>query len=156
MLAKIAAYTEEHRPATRLNEVKAMFGNKQTTTVPEAVALVVENALGTVPCAGVVVPTRMGTTARMISRFKPPVWIFAVSPEANACQNLAFSYGVQPLFVKEDPKDWTDFSRECLANHQVSGKVAMLAAGPSSRNPDANHRLEFLRLDRNKSESRKP
>ena len=58
---------------------------------------VVEHALETVPCAAVFVPTRTGTTARMISRFNPPVWIVALSRDAAVCQGLAFSYGVHPV-----------------------------------------------------------
>jgi pyruvate kinase len=146
MLARIAAYTEAHRSPSRLDDLKKLFNRKQPSAVAEAVASVVENALQTVPCAGILVPTRMGTTARMISRFKPGVWIFAISPDAGACQGLAFSYGVQPECVKEAPEDWTAFARECLSHHGISGNTAMLAAGPSPRNPDANHRLEFIRL----------
>ncbi len=38
-------------------------------------ASLVEHALDTVPCDLVLVPTRSGTTARCISRFKPHVWM---------------------------------------------------------------------------------
>ena len=94
MLAKIAAYTEAHRPPTRLNDLKAMSSQRQPATAAEAIASVVEHALETVPCAAVFVPTRTGTTARMISRFNPAVWIVALSRDAAVCQGLAFSYGV--------------------------------------------------------------
>ena len=146
MLAKIAAYTEAHRPPSRLHEIKPVFDNEHTGSVAEAVASVVRHSLGTVPCAAVIVPTRMGTTARMISRFKPATWIFAVSSDPAASQNLAFSYGVHPVLVTELPENWTEFARECLAKYQVTGQIALLAAGPSPRSPDANYRLEFLRL----------
>ena len=103
----------------------------------------------TVPCAAVFVPTRTGTTARMISRFKPAVWIVAVSRDARICRGLAFSYGVHPVELDEDQENWSDFARRWLREHQVSGTIAMLVAGPSTRNRDANHRLEFLRVDKN-------
>ena len=105
-----------------------------------------ENALETVPCAAVFVPTRTGATARMISRFKPGVWVAAISPDAAVCQGLAFSYGVHPIQLAEDPENWRDFARDWLREQQVSGSIAMLVAGPSPRNPDANHRLEFMRV----------
>src|SRR5512147_130487 len=44
MLAKIAAYTEAHRPPTRLNDLKAMASQHPPTTAAEAIASVVENA----------------------------------------------------------------------------------------------------------------
>ena len=106
----------------------------------------VEHALETVPCAVIFVPTRTGTTARMISRFNPPVWIVALSRDSDVCQGLAFSYGVHPVPLTAEPEDWCDFARTWLREHQVPGAIAMLVAGPSEQHPEANHRLEFLRV----------
>ncbi len=146
MLAKIAAYTEAHRPPTRLNDLWGTIRQTPPTTSAEAIASVVENALETVPCAAIFVPTRTGTTARMISRFNPPVWIVALSRDATVCQGLAFAYGVHPVALTTEPEDWCDFARHWLREHQVAGHVAMLVAGPSQARPEANHRLEFMRL----------
>jgi pyruvate kinase len=146
MLAKIAAYTEAHRPPTGLNDLKAMSSQRQPASAAEAIASVVEHALETVPCAAVFVPTRTGTTARMISRFNPALWIVAVSRDAAVCQGLAFSYGVHPIQLAQEPENWRDFARDWLREQQIPGAVAMLVAGPSTRNPDANHRIEFLRV----------
>jgi hypothetical protein len=33
-----------------------------------------------------------------------------------------------------------------MCEQQLSGSLAMLVAGPSTRNPDANHRIEFMRV----------
>jgi pyruvate kinase len=145
MLARIAAYTEAHRPPTRLNDINAM-PSPPPTTAAEAMASVVEHALKTVPCAAVFVPTRTGTTARLIARYHPQVWIVALSREVAVCQGLAFSYGVQAIPLADEPDDWCVFARQWLAEHGMSGAVAMLAAGPSERNAHANHRLEFLRV----------
>ena len=149
MLAKIAAFTEAHRPPTRLNDLMAMSSQHQSATAAEAIASVVEHARETVPCAAGFVPTRTGTMARMISRFNPAVWIVAVSREAGVCQGLAFSYGVHGDQLAEDPQNWRDFAAGWLRDHQVSGAVAMLVAGPSTRNPDASHRIEFMRVGEN-------
>ena len=145
MLARIAAYTEAHRPPTRLNDLKEMCSRNQPATAAEAIASVVEHALETVPCAAVFVPTRTGTTARMIARFNPPVWIISLSRDVAVCQGLAFSYGVHAVPLADEPKDWSGFVRQWLRRLNLPGPVAMLVAGPSTRNPDANHRLEFLR-----------
>jgi len=149
MLARIAAFTEAHRPPVRLDDLKALSSPHRPTTASEAIAAVVEHALETVPCAAVFVPTRTGTTARMISRFNPRVWIVALSPDPVVCQGLAFSYGVHPVELTEEPDRWSGFARQWLREHQVPGQVAVLVAGPSSRHPEANHRLEFLRIDDN-------
>jgi pyruvate kinase len=147
MLARIAAVTEAGRPQARLDDLRALYHSHKPATAAEAIACVVEHALETVPCAAVFVPTRSGTTARMISRYKPPVWSFAVSAEPAVCRSLMFSYGLHPVGVPEYPADWPAFVAECLRRVEVSGPVAMLVTGPSPANPKANHRLEFIRLD---------
>jgi pyruvate kinase len=154
MLAKIAACAEAHREAARSDESRAGWRPARPTTAAEAISEVVEHALDTVPCAAVFVPTRTGTTARMISRFKPAVWIVAVSRDAAVCQGLAFSCGVHPVPLADEPESWRDFARNWLREHQVPGNIAMLVAGPSTRNPDANHRLEFLRVGDNPAAAR--
>jgi hypothetical protein len=75
------------------------------------------------------------------------VWIVALSRESAVCQGLAFSYGVHPIHHDQEPECWRDFARDWLREQQIPGAVAMLVAGPSTRNPDANHRLEFLRVE---------
>jgi len=146
MLGRIAAYTEAHRPTTAASQLPAVFNQNHAAAVAERVASVVEHALRTVPCPAVFVPTRTGTTARMISRFSRDVWIVAISPDPAVVQGLAFSYGVQPIHLADDPESWPRFARQWLAEANVSASVAILVAGPSPRNPNANHCLEFLRL----------
>ena len=41
-----------------------------------------------VPCGAVFAPTRTGTTARMISRFKPAPWIVSMSADPAVRQGL--------------------------------------------------------------------
>ena len=82
----------------------------------------------------------------MISRFNPAVWIVAFSREDAVCRGLMFSYGVHAEQLAEDPESWRDFARNWLREQHLPGNIAMLVAGPSPRNPDANHRIEFLRV----------
>jgi pyruvate kinase len=110
-------------------------------------ASLVEHALETVPCDVLFVPTRGGSTARLISRCKPPVWIVASSSDPAVCQGLAFSYGVHPVDLAEEPEDWRDFATRWLRDHGIAPDRVMLVAGPSARNPNANHRIELMRLD---------
>ena len=84
--------------------------------------------------------------ARMISRFKPEVWIVAVADDDAVSQGLAFSYGVHSFPMTDQPGEWRDFAQRWLRENNLSGSIAMLVAGPSARAPDANHRVEFLRV----------
>ncbi|MGE3309497.1 MAG: pyruvate kinase [Limisphaerales bacterium] len=147
MLARIAAATEPGRTTTRLEDLRTTSGQRPAWKAVEAFASVVEHALRSVPCAAVLAPTRTGTTARLISRFKPGVWIVALTGSHEVGQGLAFSCGVHPVEMSDEPEDWRVFAREWLQREGQEGDIAMLVAGPSARRPDANHRLEFLRLN---------
>ncbi len=153
MLAGIARATEPRRPTARLADLRAFCstcGRVPTPLTPtEAIASVVEHAVSSVACAAVFVPARTGNTARLISRFKPPVWTVAFSPDRAVCRGLAFSGGVHPVELSEEPEDWRRFASEWLRRHGLTGDVAMLVAGPSPRRPEASHRLEFLHIGPN-------
>ena len=129
----------------------AVSGPEKTNHAAEAVALMVEHALDTLPCAAVFVPTLTGTTARMITRFNPPVWIVAMSHDESVCQGLAFSYGVYPVQIHKEPLAGQNLPVNG-SEHQLPGSIAMLVAGPSPNNPEDDYRLEFLHLgEKNKS-----
>jgi pyruvate kinase len=147
MLAKISAFTEAHRPRITLAARRAFLQKQAAMSASDRMASLVEHALDTVPCDAVLMPTRAGTTARVISRCKPSVWIIAPSCDAAACQNLAFSYGVHPVDLPEEPDDWRQWAARWLRDHGVAAERVMLVAGPSPRNPKANHRIELMRLD---------
>jgi len=144
-LTRIAAETERHRPHAQ-DPVLAYYRTHRPSSAAEAIATVVEHALDSVPCDLVFVPTRTGMTARMLSRFKPTVWIVAVSRRASVCQGLLFSYGVYPVQIDREPEDWQQFGREWMREQGLTGQSAMLVAGPSDAHPEAHHRIEFLRL----------
>jgi pyruvate kinase len=142
MLAKIARVTERSRGQLCGNHSEA----RKPTTAAEAAGLVVQHALQTVPCAAVFVPSVSGDTARMISRFKPPVWIVAVTENAAACSGLQFSYGVDPMRLEPVPEEWREFAIDWLCQQKVDGKIALLIAAASPSRQSANHRIEFIRL----------
>ena len=148
MLAKIAAFTETHRPSTTLS-VRRELAQLPPAPMTDAdrMTSVMERALETVPCDLVFVPTRSGATARLVSRLKPPMWLIAPSPDHAVCQGLAFSYGVHPVENPDEDSDWRGFIERWLhANHVTAARV-LLIAGPSPHHPQANHRIELMRLD---------
>ena len=48
--------------------------------------------------------------------------------------------------VSDDPGDWRDFAAEQLRGYGFPVENVMLIAGPSARNPHANHRMEFMHI----------
>jgi pyruvate kinase len=147
MLAKIAAFTETHRPRRAFAFQREFLRQQAPTTGGGRMASLVEHALETVPCDLLLVPTRGGTVARAIARCKPPVWIIAPSSDPAVCQKLAFSYGVYAVDLAEEPNDWREWLTHWLRENGIMAERVMLVAGPSPRNPKANYRIELMRLD---------
>jgi pyruvate kinase len=112
----------------------------------ELIALSVDTTLEWITPAAVFVPTRSGATARSIARFRPPVWIIAVSSQEATCQRLQLTFGVHPRFEPDHPEDWTNYVRRCLEAFEITGDFAVLTEGPSSKHPEANNRMEIIDL----------
>jgi pyruvate kinase len=146
MLAKIAASVEAHRPPFTVKELfkgSDLIGRIQ---LAHLIAIGVEACLEYVSPAVVFVPTQSGATARSIARFRSPVWTIAVSSQQATCQQLQFSSGVYPLHALDQPEQWTDYIRQWVRDRGIEGKVAVLTEGPSSKHPEANHRMEIIEL----------
>ena len=142
MLAKIAAFTELHRPKTSL-AVRREMGD----ILVNPKAMLVDRALELAPCDAVLVPTRGGSTARAVARWRAPVWVVAAGREPAAMQGLAFSYGVHPVDLDEEPDNWRGYTQHLLLELGLACKQVLLVAGPSPRNPEANQRLELMVFD---------
>jgi pyruvate kinase len=145
MLAKIAAATESQR---------AVFGPPhvgeaacdETICAEELIAASVEATIRRITPATVIVPTHSGRTARSIARFRPSVWITAVSSLEKTCQQLMFSYGVFPVFEKDHPDRWREWCRQWRSEQHLSGRYIVLTEGPSRKHPDRNNRMEIIDL----------
>jgi pyruvate kinase len=146
MLAKIAAAIEPQRPALHAREMLKMVGVGSQVNLSELIALSVESTLEWITPAAVFVPTRSGATARSIARFRPPVWIIAVSSLEGICQRLQLTFGVHPLCEPDHPEDWRNYVRRCLEEFEISGDYAVLTEGPSSKHPEVNNRMELIDL----------
>jgi len=148
MLAKIAAAIESHRPGHDVRERLKATGRGGPVSLTDLIALSVETTLEHISPAAVIVPTRSGESARNISRFRLPVWILGVSSQETTCQRLQFSYGIYPVHEPDHPEDWRAYARNWLKSHEVSGNLVVLTEGPSSKHPEANHRMEIIDLNR--------
>ena len=146
MLASIAAAVEPGRHQIPVREMFHGIDIKDKVPPARLIDLSVETVLEYASPAAVFVPTRSGNTARSIGRFRLPVWIIAVSSQEATCQNLQFSYGVCPVCEKEHPEKWKAYVKEWLRRQGIAGDIVVLTEGPSSKHPDANHRMEIIDL----------
>jgi pyruvate kinase len=148
MLARIAAAVERQGLGHRLRDTLKTHSREGTVSMTDLIALSVQNALERITPATVIVPTRSGSTARNIARFRLPVWITAVSSQETTCQNLLFTYGVFPVHEPGHPEDWKKFAADWLESQGVEGSLVVLTEGPSSKHPDSNNRMEIIDLSR--------
>jgi pyruvate kinase len=146
VLARIAAATEPYRSAARVQETFADFDRDGDLHLVDLISRNVQHAVARLAPAAVIVPTVTGHTARMVSRFKLPVWIAAVSPEEETCHGLQFSYGVLPVQALERSRDWDAFARQWVRGAGLANGLVILTEGPSRVNPKANHRMEIIDL----------
>src|SRR6516165_8980294 len=139
MLAKIAAFTETHRPDPMIamhRDIARVLENPK--------AMLVNRALELTPCDAVLVATNDGSAARAVARWKATAWVVATGSEPAAMQGLAFSYGVHSIDLQEEPDDWRGYAQRLLPELGLPCKQVLLVAGPSPRNPEANQRLELM------------
>jgi pyruvate kinase len=148
MLAGIAAATEPYRNEVRSGAAFADYAAAEEGGLVDLISRNVQQTVARLAPAAVVVPTASGYTARMIARFKLPVWIAAVSTAEATCQGLQFSYGVHPVHKPQEPDDWNTLARRWVQNEGLPGDFMVLTEGPSPLNPQKNFRLEIIDLDR--------
>jgi pyruvate kinase len=148
MLSKIAASVEQRRPAIAVKELYQGVDITGKIRPEHLVAIGVEACLEYALPAAVFVPTRSGATARSIARFRFPVWTIAMSSQKATCQALQFSSGVYPIHEPDHPEDWKSYVGKWLRDHEVKGELVVLTEGPSTKHPEANHRMEIIDLSR--------
>ena len=89
-----------------------------------------EKAVAIVAC------TRSGTTARAISRFRPPMPIVAITPSETTARQLRSSWGVQDVYLSPatDIDDLCEFAvtQMKLAGIAKSGDPVVVMAGSAS------------------------
>jgi pyruvate kinase len=146
MLSKIAVSVEAQRPMSAVQEIFKGIDIKGKMLPEHLIAVAIEADLEYVTPAAVFVPTRSGATARSIARFRFPVWTVAVSSHEAACRHLQFTSGVYPVYESQIPENWKEYARAWVDDHGQEGNIVFVTEGPSSRHPDANHRMEIVDL----------
>ena len=146
MLAKIAASVEAGRPSIAVKNLYRGIDLAGKIRPEHLVAIGVEACLGYEAPAAVFVPTHSGATARSIARFRFPVWTVALSSQESTCRQLQFSSGVYAVHEQEHPENWKDYVKRWLSEQGIVEKLAILTEGPSTRHPEANHRMEIIDL----------
>lgn len=94
MMASIVLETESNRQFRTYKDL----GVDYSASYPEVIASAAFQASHTAGVAAIAVFTTTGETARLVSRFRPSVPIYAFTPSPEVARQLLFSYGVHPVF----------------------------------------------------------
>jgi len=89
---------------------------------------------------GIIVPTRSGSTARVLSADRPSSPLIGVSSDEVVCRKLALNWGVVPLYIEEkQTSDWQGLCNDVakLCELASTGNRVLLVSG-FSENPEFN------------------
>ena len=147
MLAKIAAFTETHRPrseprarganlcASRGHERRATAWRRWSSTRWRRCRAM------SCSCRRAAAPPR--APSRAASRPCGSSRRAAIPPSARGSR---FPTACIPSISPRSRTDWREYAARWLREHGLAAERVMLVAGPSPRNPNASHRIELMRL----------
>ena len=152
-MARIAQTTEPHCLSSEI--IESPEYNRQSTCVDtdRVVSLVIHFSTKICQPVAVIAPTISGRTARLISRFRLPMWVVAASPSEATCQSLQFSYGVYAVHEKTRPSDWEQYSRDWLDAYGLSGEMALLTQGSGTGQTGSTNKIGFIKLSKPKADT---
>ena len=148
VMARIAQASEPHCLSSEI--VESLEHNRQSThfDADKIISLIIHFSTTVCQPVAVIAPTITGRTARMIGRFRLPVWVVAVSPFEATCQSLQFSYGVYAVHEKERPSDWEQYARDWLVEYGISGDMALLTQGSGTGQIGSTNKVGIIDLSK--------
>ena len=117
-MATIARRIERDYP------LKAIESNLPST-IPNAISAAVSNIARQLEAGAIIPLTKSGSTARNVSKFRPPTPILATTTEKSVARRLQLVWGVTPLLVQIDERTARTFS---LAT-QIAQEMGILKQG---------------------------
>lgn len=130
MMARIAKRAEADINYIERFRQNQLSGFSNVTTAISHAACTTAHDLG---ANAIITVTKSGTTARMISRFRPVTPIVGCSPCEKVCRQLSMSWGVTPMMIEEQTTSDALFEhaiKEAASHEYVEyGDLAVITAG---------------------------
>ncbi len=147
MMASIAVATERELPYGRWLAERGPQANNQY----HAIAFGAVGGVYQLGLKGIVTPTNTGTTARLISAYRPRAPVLALSPSRDVVRRCQLLWGVSPV-LHEEPMETLDLIEACARAAIHAGlaapgdKIGITAGLPAGRAGGTNlfkvHTLE--------------
>jgi pyruvate kinase len=151
MLVKISRVAENQRVSlatgTSIPDAIMHTVMRRGSSVEDTISLDVASSSNTLDVRYVLVPSRTGTTARRISRFKGRPWLLAFCLNEFTRKNLCLSYGVYPLAIRHALSDEEIVS--FLKEQEVvkSSDMLLMVRGLPFDNLGRENSLKIIQLD---------
>lgn len=137
------------RQADQKNEENLGRRRERRPDIAETISESVVHAAHTLPVRAIVVFTRSGSTARLISKYRPPCPVFAFCHDDSIAARAALYWGVVPLAMPLELDQDTTIAQaeaELLRRKQVSpGDVVAIAAGAPGQ-PGQTNLMKLIRV----------
>lgn len=114
------------------------YGNNPNIAMRRAVAHAVTLMANEMQLEGIVVPTRSGTTARVLSSDRPSATLIGVSTSRHVCRKLSIHWGVMPMAIPEkEAHDWSELCHDIANRSQMKTRnTRVLLVSGFHDNPD--------------------
>jgi pyruvate kinase len=144
MMSRIVVEAEHNM--TSFSELRRRR-QRQHLAVAEAICESIAHAAEDLPMGAIAIFTESGNTARMISKYRPRVGIYAFSHKAPVCNRMNLLWGVHPVQRREQARSAEDMvntaERELLRHGKLKvGEVLGVVAGTQMASGSTN----FMRL----------
>lgn len=141
MMARIILEAESH-----MNEPQQRRRQKDKLSISETICESVAHAAEDLDMRAIAVFTETGTTARLISKYRPKCDIYAMAASTGATARLNLLWGVQPLLCEIDRKseDMVMKAEKLLLRRQAVQSNDVIAIVAGTRN--ASGSTNFMRL----------
>lgn len=130
MMSKIAERVEQSAQFTEAMQVRRLTTGRRIGDAISHAACSIAEELG---AKAIISPTLSGRTARMVSRYRPPQTIFALSTLASTVQRLALVWGVSPCLQGgySTTPELIENSKQLAKREKIarSGDVIVITAG---------------------------
>lgn len=147
VMTRIAEVTEAQRTADeRVESLMSEPINHRELSLEDRTALSVYHSARELSPKIIFTPTVSGATARRLARFKLSTRIVAFSLHESTCQQLHFSYGVEPVHINDMQEHWDNYAREWCKNEGLSEGLALLTEGTSQVRSGGTTRISILYL----------
>jgi pyruvate kinase len=119
-------------------------------TAPEILADAAYHAARDSKASAIVVFTSTGSSARLVSRYRPPVSIYAITPHDTTARQLAVNYGVTPILAPDvfDTDEMLALMDRLMVRDGLlkAGQLVVFVAGQPVGRPGTTNLMKLHRV----------